>query len=207
MAKSERKQAVERDVALEKMAAIFKAMGDPTRLRIFEFLRANSGPVALNKKGGVRLLSESADSESDAGITVGEVGLHVTGGAKDPSTISHHLKELRQASLISMERKGKHMICALHPDAMKMLSEFCCADEIKNQGAKKEDAKISAAPTAAEEPIKAAAPRRRRAKETEIQGMTMETLAAPPVAEPEAIPATKTEPEISAPTRKKKRKE
>ena len=189
MAKSERKQAGERDVALEKLAAMFKALGDPTRLRIFEFLRANSGPVALSKKGGVRPLTETLESETDDGITVGEVGLHVIGGAKDPSTISHHLKELRQAALISMERRGKHMICVLHPDALATLTGFVG----------------SLAPAPAKTlPVAA---RRRRVKETEIQGMSEEEFTAQPAAEPEPTNPVMTEMENSATTRKKKRKE
>ena len=29
----------------------------------------------------------------------------------DPSTVSHHLKELRRSGLIRMERRGKNIIC------------------------------------------------------------------------------------------------
>lgn len=172
MAKSERKQAQERDVATEKLAAMFKAMGDPTRLRIFEFLRANSGgPVALSKKGDVRLLSEGGESAD--GITVGEVGFHVTGGSKDPSTVSHHLKELRQASLISMERHGKNMICALHTDALATLRDFCCLDEAPKIESKTNESKIEKTASQEKPEIKPEIKpslRRRRVKESEITG-------------------------------------
>jgi len=121
MAKSERKQAAERKEALERMAGVFKALGDPTRLRIFEFLRASCGPIAVSKSGDVRPVDEL---RGPAGVTVGDVVYHVTGGAKDPSTISHHLKELRQAGLILMERNGKHMICSINREAVAALTVY-----------------------------------------------------------------------------------
>lgn len=41
-----------------------------------------------------------------------------------PSTISHHLKELRRAGLIRMERAGRHVECWADPEALARLSEF-----------------------------------------------------------------------------------
>lgn len=84
-------------------AAMFKALGDPTRLRIYQFLRGQDAPVAVDESGEVRPVS---------GPTVGEVCCHVTGKERVTSTISEHLKELRLAGLIVMERRGKTMICA-----------------------------------------------------------------------------------------------
>ncbi|MEI6430983.1 MAG: metalloregulator ArsR/SmtB family transcription factor [bacterium] len=202
MAKSERKQAQEHDVASEKLAAMFKALGDPTRLRIFEFLRANSGgPIELSKKGDVRLLSERNEGDSDTGITVGEVGFHVTGGSKDPSTISHHLKELRQAALISMERQGKRMICALHPDALSVLRDFCCTEP----NTQPEQAVVEKAPTR----------RPRRVKDTEIDGMTELSALSAPLSETSMESGARVVQETvpgavsvdTTPARKKKKKE
>ena len=121
MAKSERKQAAEQKEALERMASVFKALGDPTRLRIFEYLRASCGPIAVSKSGDVRPVDELRGPE---GVTVGDVVYHVTGNAKDPSTVSHHLKELRQAGLIAMERHGKHMICSVNREAVSALTAY-----------------------------------------------------------------------------------
>src|SRR5579862_997396 len=50
------------------VAAMFKALGDPTRLHIFEFLRSCRGPVAVEETGAVRPI---------VGPTVGEVCCHV----------------------------------------------------------------------------------------------------------------------------------
>jgi len=94
---------------------MFKALGDPTRLRIFTFLRDCAGPVAVGEEGEVRRV---------AGPTVGEVCCHVTGVDKISSTISFHLKELRNAGLISVERRGKNMICTVDGDAIEALSRY-----------------------------------------------------------------------------------
>jgi ArsR family transcriptional regulator len=41
-----------------------------------------------------------------------------------PSTISHHLKELRQAGLIQMERRGQKMECWIDPNTVKAMGAF-----------------------------------------------------------------------------------
>ncbi|MBS1704570.1 MAG: helix-turn-helix transcriptional regulator [Armatimonadetes bacterium] len=94
---------------------MFKALGDPTRLRIFEFLRTCAGPVAVGEEGEVRPVE---------GPTVGEVCCQVTGADKITSTVSFHLKELRNAGLISMEKRGKNMICSIDGDAVRRLADY-----------------------------------------------------------------------------------
>ena len=96
-------------------AATFKALGDPTRLHIFEFLRSCCGPVAVEATGAVRPV---------IGPTVGEVCCHVTGAEQINSKISHHLKELRLAGLITVERRGKNMICGVNHDAVRALATY-----------------------------------------------------------------------------------
>ncbi|HVT11359.1 MAG TPA: metalloregulator ArsR/SmtB family transcription factor [Fimbriimonadaceae bacterium] len=93
----------------------FKALGDPTRLRIFEFLRSCCGPVAVGDEGEVRPVD---------GPTVGEVCCQVTGAERITSTVSFHLKELRNAGLITMEKRGKNMICAVNRDAIQRLAAY-----------------------------------------------------------------------------------
>ena len=89
----------------ERMAAMFRALGDPTRLRIFEFLRGCCRPVAVEDSGDVRPAE---------GPTVGEVCCRIVPGAeKINSTISHHLKELRLAGLVTIEQRGKNRICGI----------------------------------------------------------------------------------------------
>lgn len=101
-------------IELDK-AAIFKALGDPTRLRIFEFLCWQCCPVAVEENGDVRPV---------LGPTVGEVCCHVTGADRINSTISFHLKELRLAGLITVDRHGKNMICGVNRDAVVALTSY-----------------------------------------------------------------------------------
>jgi ArsR family transcriptional regulator, arsenate/arsenite/antimonite-responsive transcriptional repressor len=99
----------------QEVATLFKALGDPTRLRIFDFLRSRCCAVALEASGDVRPVS---------GPSVGEVCCHVTGLEKINSTISHHLKELRLAGLITVEKRGKYMICAVNEASIERLTAY-----------------------------------------------------------------------------------
>jgi len=104
-------------------AVVFKALGDPTRLRVFEFLRSCCCPVAVGEDGEVRRV---------LGPTVGEVCCSVTGSEKITSSLSFHLKELRNADLITMERRGKNMICGIIRETLAGLADYfndgsnCC---------------------------------------------------------------------------------
>jgi ArsR family transcriptional regulator, arsenate/arsenite/antimonite-responsive transcriptional repressor len=99
----------------ENMAAAFKALGDPTRLRIFEMLCGCCCAVAVGETGDV--------SETE-GPTAGEVCCSVTGAGKITSTVSFHLKELRQAGLITMQKRGKRVICAVNEDTLDALRAY-----------------------------------------------------------------------------------
>lgn len=94
---------------------MFKALGDPTRLRIFEFVRSRCCGIAIGPPP-----------------TAGEVCCQVTGLEKVNSTFSFHLKELRQAGLVSVERRGKTMVCGVNENAVADLAEYlqspqpCC---------------------------------------------------------------------------------
>lgn len=97
----------------EEAATILRALGDPTRARIYAFLGARTEPVALGNGGEVR---------SVCGATVGEVCCHVTGRTGPDSRISFHLKELRLAGLVEVERRGKFLLCRRAPGSSERLA-------------------------------------------------------------------------------------
>ncbi len=82
------------------LSEAMKALGDPTRLQIAEFLSRceTSAPSA------------------------GEVCRQVAGTEKINSTISHHLHELRNAGVIRIERQGKQMCCSLNRQTLRVLA-------------------------------------------------------------------------------------
>jgi DNA-binding transcriptional ArsR family regulator len=78
-----------------RFAEVFKALANPNRLQIFLRLISCCPP-------GTKCSSEAAVRRC-----VGELGQDLE---IDPSTVSHHLKELRRAGLIRVERRGKNIL-------------------------------------------------------------------------------------------------
>lgn|GEM_PF-296937 len=131
--------------AQAQLALAFRALGDPVRIRIFRFLRLTKTPVAVHKKSGrvrtVAVENRNGKHHSDSktkevkrteGITVGDVVAHLADTDKTASTISHHLKELRQAGLVTMQRQGKHMICTVNETALQNLSAFLMEQPLRS---------------------------------------------------------------------------
>ena len=102
-----------RDKNIEKFAEIFKALSNPNRLRIFMRLIFCCQP-------GTRT-SINPDTELEGCACVGDIGRDLGVVA---STISHHIKELRQAGLIRMERRGQKIECWVDPTTIEALEEF-----------------------------------------------------------------------------------
>jgi ArsR family transcriptional regulator len=80
-----------------ELARVFKAMGDPVRLRLLSLIASHAGGEAC-----VCDLTDVFD---------------LTG-----PTISHHLKVLREAGLISGQRRGTWIYYRVHPEALGRLS-------------------------------------------------------------------------------------
>lgn len=100
--------ASEGPLALEVAASTFAALGSEQRLSVLRTL-VRAGPD---------------------GLSIGELGARcgVTG-----STLTHHMKILAQAGLVSQSKQGRSIICvAAAYDEMRALSQFllseCCAD-------------------------------------------------------------------------------
>jgi ArsR family transcriptional regulator len=82
-----------------ELAAVFKALGDPVRLRLYSMIAVLQG-----KEVCVCDLTPSF-------------------GLSQP-TISHHLKQLRQAGLVDCERRGTWVYYWAIPDKWDELAKF-----------------------------------------------------------------------------------
>jgi len=89
------------------LAETFRVLGNPHRLAIFLRLAECRSP---GKSGAPGMRSCVGDIGGDLAIA--------------PSTVSHHLKELRGAGLIHMERAGKTIECWVEPKTVKALAKF-----------------------------------------------------------------------------------
>lgn len=96
------------DLSLEVAASTFAALGSEQRLAVLRTL-VRAGPD---------------------GLRIGELGerTSVTG-----STLTHHMKILSQAGLVTQEKQGRSIICAaVAYSELKQLGNFllheCCAD-------------------------------------------------------------------------------
>ncbi len=82
---------------IEELSAVFKALSDPTRLRL------------------VRLLSECAPGECTGALCVNALA-HELGVTQ--SAVSQHLRVLRHAGLVRGERRGQHVHYSLDRDRL-----------------------------------------------------------------------------------------
>lgn len=102
-----------RENQVPRITEMFKALSNPNRLKIFLRL------LACCPTGPFQTIDPGAEAEACA--CVGELGQDLAIGA---STISHHIKELRRAGLIRVERQGQKMECSLDPEALATLRGF-----------------------------------------------------------------------------------
>jgi ArsR family transcriptional regulator len=108
--------AAERD----RIVAVFRALGDPTRLEIFRLLAAQAGPVC-------------------ACDVVDRFGL-------SQPTISHHLRILREAGLVKVSRRGVWAWYETDPHGLVWLRETVAAlgDSPERAAAEKEGRMVAA---------------------------------------------------------------
>ena len=93
---------------MEDLARMFKALSDPNRLAILQRIRdccpgGRCGP-AFEPDTCVSAIAEQFDLAL--------------------STVSHHLKELRNAGLILSEKRGQWVYCAPNQEALRRIREF-----------------------------------------------------------------------------------
>ena len=92
----------------EDLARVFRALGDPSRLAIFELVRdccfEDTGHSPVDLRASVSEIAKQFDLSL--------------------STVSHHLKELRNAGLIKCERRGQHIFCSVDPEILGVVEQF-----------------------------------------------------------------------------------
>lgn len=90
------------------LAGVFKALSHPHRLRIFLRLATcccpGHAPVATEEQFNVGALGEDLELAA--------------------STVSHHIKELKQAGVIQVARDGQSIRCWVDPEVIKALAAF-----------------------------------------------------------------------------------
>lgn len=82
----------------ERIAATFKALGDPSRVRLLSLIAASSGGEAC-----------ICDLTEPVGLS--------------QPTVSHHMKILADAGLVTRERRGKWAYYAVVPDALRSAAD------------------------------------------------------------------------------------
>lgn len=88
-----------------ELAVMFKALGDPVRLRLLSLIASHPG-------------GEACVCEISATFVVSQ------------PTISHHLKLLRSAGLLDCERRGTWVYYWVIPSALQQLSSVLHVDEV-----------------------------------------------------------------------------
>jgi len=79
-----------------RMAGMFKALGDPVRLRLFSKVASHAGGEAC------------VCDIQDVGVS--------------QPTVSHHLKKLREAGLLSSERRGTWVYYRVEPGVLAAMA-------------------------------------------------------------------------------------
>jgi ArsR family transcriptional regulator, arsenate/arsenite/antimonite-responsive transcriptional repressor len=82
----------------ERLAAIAKALSDPVRVQLVDVLRRHAGQVCVCEL--VPLFDVAAN------------------------TVSHHLKKLREADLVGVERRGLFAYYYVKPEALEDLNAW-----------------------------------------------------------------------------------
>lgn len=96
-------------VDIGRYADAFRALSNPNRLQMFLRL------VSCCRPGTV--WSPDCALKTCVGSLGEEMGIGL-------STVSHHLKELRRAGLIRMQRNGQRVECWVDPHILGELSDF-----------------------------------------------------------------------------------
>lgn len=98
-----------RSNTVERFAEMFKALSNPNRLEILLRLIACCPP------------GTTCTSDEEARQYVGDLAANLNIA---PSTVSHHIKELRRAGLIRVARNGKNIECRVDAGVLHELADL-----------------------------------------------------------------------------------
>lgn len=88
---------------MEELATQFKALSDPARLKILDFLLEPDRSCCAREEGVC-----ACDVEGVLGLS--------------QPTVSHHMKLLVQAGFITAEKRGRWAFYTINPDAFRVLA-------------------------------------------------------------------------------------
>jgi len=94
----------------DRMATLLKALASPQRLRIFMRLTQCCGQEGCGELTAEGIRRCVGDLAKDMDLA--------------PSTVSHHLRELRLAGVMNMQRCGQRIECWIREDALRLLADF-----------------------------------------------------------------------------------
>lgn len=95
----------------KRLAKIFKALSNENRLELFR-------EIARKTETGFETGNECFISDIVCSLNIGA------------PTVSHHLKELANAELISTEKRGKYLIARINEDVLSEISDLLTLDFI-----------------------------------------------------------------------------
>lgn len=96
-------------IALERHAAMFKALSNPHRLQIYSILAGCCDAGTL------------CSTDEMMSCCVGDLNDQLDIAS---STLSHHLKELNHAGLVHMKRDGKRIYCSLNTSSLDEIKKL-----------------------------------------------------------------------------------
>lgn len=101
------------NIELSEMASIFKALSSEPRLKILRIIY-ECGCVKTDDSN-----QKVVCVEMDQPFTTACECMDLS-----RSTISHHIKELQKAGLITCERKGRSFHCQVNTDKIALISDY-----------------------------------------------------------------------------------
>jgi len=108
--KNMKKKSSKEEIDVDRVIAAFKALSNETRLAIFENIRLGRVKASLDQE----MRPSVCNVASNFDISL--------------STISHHIKELRNADLVRCERRGQTILCQPVEETIRMMVKYLTGD-------------------------------------------------------------------------------